>query len=121
MRLLADLHISPRTVSFLRSLGHDVVRVSDIMAANSPDTAITMEAKAKNRIILTQDLDFSDIIALSGESKPSLINLRLHSSRIENVNQRLSETLPLIDSLVEAGVIVTIEDANIRHRNLPIR
>ncbi len=30
MRLLADLHISPLTVDLLKSLGHDVVRVSEI-------------------------------------------------------------------------------------------
>ena len=29
MRLLADRHIAPRTVQFLRQLGHDVARVSD--------------------------------------------------------------------------------------------
>ena len=31
VRLLADMHIAPRTVVFLRSLGHDVVRVSDVL------------------------------------------------------------------------------------------
>jgi Domain of unknown function (DUF5615) len=31
MRLLADMHISPRTVAFLRSLGHDVLRVPELL------------------------------------------------------------------------------------------
>ena len=31
MRLLADMHISPQTVGFLRSLGHDVQRIPDLL------------------------------------------------------------------------------------------
>jgi predicted nuclease of predicted toxin-antitoxin system len=40
MRLLADLHISPRTVEFLRSLGHDVVRVDEIVPSTAADEVI---------------------------------------------------------------------------------
>jgi len=37
MMLLADTHISPRTVDFLRTLGHDVVRVSEILSPQTSD------------------------------------------------------------------------------------
>jgi hypothetical protein len=37
MRLLADLHISPQMVAFLRTLGHDVVRVGDVLAVSATD------------------------------------------------------------------------------------
>ena len=40
MRLLADLHIAPRTVQFLRQLGHDVARVSDLAPPTMPDADI---------------------------------------------------------------------------------
>lgn len=61
MKLLADLHISPRTVTFLRSLGYDTIRVIEVMPANSPDIQIVERAKIEGRTILTQDLDFSSI------------------------------------------------------------
>ncbi|PYR99761.1 MAG: hypothetical protein DMG12_19765 [Acidobacteria bacterium] len=83
MRLLADLHISPLTVELLKSLGHDVVRVSEILPTNASDEVIVQRARQDSRIILTQDLDFSRLIALSGQMSPSLISLRLQSSRIE--------------------------------------
>ena len=63
MRLLADLHISPQTVTFLGTLGHDVVRVGDVLAINATDQLIIEHARRDARIILTQDLDFSRIIA----------------------------------------------------------
>jgi predicted nuclease of predicted toxin-antitoxin system len=120
MKLLADLHISPRTVLFLRSLGHDAVRVNEIMPSNSSDFQIVEHAKIEERTILTQDLDFSSIIVFSGKIKPSLISLRLHSSRIEFVNKRLSRCLHLIESDIESGSIITIENHTIRRRKLPI-
>ena len=86
MKLLADLHISPRTVEFLRSLGHDVLRVNEILPVTSADEIIVTRAAREQRTILTQDLDLSAIIALAGRNAPSLITLRLSSSRIENVN-----------------------------------
>jgi predicted nuclease of predicted toxin-antitoxin system len=80
MRLLADLHISPRTVGFLRSLGHDVVRVDDILPSTAADEVIVARAIEEGRTVLTQDLDFLAIIALAGKNVPSLISLRLSSS-----------------------------------------
>ena len=64
MRLLADVHISPRTVAFLRSLGHDAVRVGDAIPATASDVEIVEAAVRDERTILTQDLDFSAIVAL---------------------------------------------------------
>lgn len=120
MRLLADLHIAPRTVAFLKSLGHDVVRVTDILPPNTPDEVIVQHAAQDRRIILTQDLDFSSIIALSGQRSPSLLSLRLNSSKVELVNSVLQRMLPILESDLEQGSIVTIEDQRIRLRRLPL-
>lgn len=119
MRILADMHISPVTVHSLRKLGHDTVRVNEIMPANASDKTIIETAINSNRVILTQDLDFSEIIALSGNVQPSLISLRLSSSRIEYVNAVLEKTLPRIEGDVENGAIVSVEDNRVRIRKLP--
>jgi len=120
MKLLGDLHISPRTVRFLRSLGHDVVRVTDILPATAPDTEVIERAIGESRIILTQDMDFSALIALSGRRVPSLISLRLSSSRSAYVNAILERILPHIENDLLDGAIVTVEDQRVRRRTLPI-
>lgn len=120
MRLLADLHIAPRTVEFLRTLGHDVCRVTDLLPANASDKAIVERAAQERRTILTQDLDFSSIIALSGRPGPSLLSLRLTSSKIELVNSVLQRILPILEFDLEQGSIVTVEDQRIRVRRLPL-
>lgn len=120
MRILADLHISPRTITHLRSLGYDIVRVSEVLPIDISDKEIIDYAANDDRCIITQDMDFSKIIALSGKAHPSLISLRLSSSRIEYVSSRLEKVLPFVESDISQGVIVVVEDQQIRKRKLPL-
>jgi predicted nuclease of predicted toxin-antitoxin system len=120
VRLLADLHIAPRTVEHLRALGHDVQRVSDVLPATASDESIVARAIEEGRTIITQDLDFSAIIALSGRRAPSLISLRLSSARVEHVNRVVADALPALEQAVVEGAIVTVEDRRARRRRLPI-
>jgi predicted nuclease of predicted toxin-antitoxin system len=83
VRLLADLHISPSTVSFLRSVGHDVVRVDEVLPNTTSDAEILARAAQESRAVLTQDLDFSALVAVAGMRAPSLISLRRSSSRVD--------------------------------------
>jgi predicted nuclease of predicted toxin-antitoxin system len=72
--------------------------VDDILPPTAADTLIVTTAQDAERVILTQDLDFSAIIALSGKIKPSLISLRLSSTCIERVNVVLANLLPQVEN-----------------------
>lgn len=120
MKLLADMHISPGTVEFLRGLGHDVRRVNEVLSATASDQVIVACALEQGRVILTQDLDFTDIIALSGATAPSLISLRLSISRVERVNEALRRVLPEVEEEVRRGAIITVKDGSIKRRWLPV-
>lgn len=120
MRLLADMHISAKTVQLLRDLGHDVVRVADVLSPTATDEAIVRAAENDERTILTQDLDFSAIVALSGRARPSVISLRLASSRIEHVNDVLARELPVLEAEARSGALITIQEDRVRVRTIPI-
>ena len=109
MRLLADLNIARRTVDFLRSLGHEVVRVDEVLPPTVEDAAIVAFARQDQRAVLTQDLDFSAIVALSGLPAPSVISLRLASSRVDEVNALLETVLPTLEPDIQAGAIVSVD------------
>ena len=121
MKLLADLHISPHTVTFLESIGHDVARVTDTLPATTSDDAIVALAATDERVILTQDLDFSAIIALSHRARPSVITLRLNSSRVDNVNAVLQRVLSTLEQEQGTGFLVTVTERAVRRRALPLR
>ena len=86
----------------------------------SRDRTIVERAAQDQRIILTQDLDMTAIIALSRRQYPSLVTLRLSSVRIEFVNTVLQRTLPVLEHDLQQGALVTIEDSRIRLRRLPL-
>jgi predicted nuclease of predicted toxin-antitoxin system len=121
MKLLADVHIAPRTVDFLRTLGHDVVRIPEVLPPGAPDEEIVRHAFNQGRVIVTQDLDFSALVALSGADRPSVLSLRLSSSRVEHVNEVLQRVLPDVEAALRAGAIVSVEDERMRIRDLPIQ
>ena len=119
--LLADVHISPATVAALNSHGYDTVRTTDLLPANAADAEILELARSQSRVVLTQDLDFSMLVALSNSGRPSLITLRLSSAQPDGVTQRLLDILPSVETDLTTGAAVTISDDSVRVRQLPIR
>jgi predicted nuclease of predicted toxin-antitoxin system len=120
VRLFADLNIAPRTVQALRSEGVDVTRVNEVLPPSTSDEEIVRHARANGFTIVTQALDFSAIVALSGASTPSVVSLRLGSAQADVVSRRLGAILPVIRAELESGAIVTVEEHVCRTRKLPI-
>jgi len=81
LRFIADMHISPLTVKELQKNGYDIIRVTDKLPATASDTEIVQLASEEQAVIITQDLDFSAIVAQSGLSRPSVISLRVANAR----------------------------------------
>jgi hypothetical protein len=49
VKLLADLHIAPRTVASLRAKGHDVVRAGEVLPATASDVQLVARARTEQR------------------------------------------------------------------------
>lgn len=120
MRFLADMNISPKTVDALRQYGWDIIRVSQFLPVNASDQEILEFARQEDRIFITQDLDFSMLLALGGYNKPSLITLRLVVSNPDMITSKLLEIVPRFEQVLQEGCALTIEDVTIRIRRLPI-
>jgi predicted nuclease of predicted toxin-antitoxin system len=94
MKFLADMGISPKTVAFLQSLGHDAEHLHHQGLDRLPDSSILEKARREARVLLTHDLDFGELIAASGTLSPSVIIFRLRNMRPERVNRYLQEIIP---------------------------
>jgi len=121
LRFLADMNLSPLTVAHLHSQGMDILRVNAVLPATTSDTEILSFARQENRVVITQDLDFSALLALSGFSSPSLVTLRLPVTDPETVTRRLLQVLPQVETDLHRGVAITVDDRTVRIRSLPIR
>ncbi len=120
MRFLADMGVALRVVEWLRNAGHDVVHLREQGLHRLPDSQIFAKAKSEDRIVLTFDLDFGEIVALSGGESNSIILFRLHSTSTPFVIHRLSQVLADAEEALRSGAIVVVEDHRHRIRRLPM-
>lgn len=120
MKFLSDMGISMSTVRALREGGHDVVHLREEGLARLPDTEIVEKAKQEERVVLTFDLDFGDLLALGRRNFPSVVIFRLRNQTPSSVTAKLIDVLSQRGQILEEGAIVIVEDARHRIRRLPI-
>jgi predicted nuclease of predicted toxin-antitoxin system len=120
MKFLANMGISPDTVSFLRDLGYETIHLHEEGLDRLPDPDILRKARREGCVLLTSDLDFGELLAHSGEALPSVVILRLSNMRPESVNPHLAKVIEHFGTDLERGVIVSVTDRRIRVRQLPI-
>jgi predicted nuclease of predicted toxin-antitoxin system len=117
MRFLADMGVAQRIVQWLRSEGHDALHLRDERLHRLPNGKIFEKAVAERCIILTFDLDFGEIVALSGGQQVSVILFRLYNTRTPHVIERLKKVLQESSGVLEEGVVVV--ESRHRTRRLP--
>jgi predicted nuclease of predicted toxin-antitoxin system len=120
VKFLADMGISPRTVYFLKNLGHDAVHLSEQKLHRLVDDKILRKARDEGRVLLTHDLDFGDLMAASSAELPSVIIFRLRNMHPNQVNRYLEELVTEYQDALEKGAIISVVEGRIRLRNLPI-
>jgi predicted nuclease of predicted toxin-antitoxin system len=119
MRFLADMGVAARVVDWLRARGHDATHLREEKLHRLPDPEIFRKAASEERILLTFDLDFGEIVALSSAKKVSVVLFRLRNPRTAHVIDRLSSTLRETQPALESGAIVVVEESRVRMRRLP--
>jgi predicted nuclease of predicted toxin-antitoxin system len=120
MKLLIDNALSPVLAERLRAEGHDVVHVRDLGLADATDAMIMDAAAADSRALISADTDFGTLLARRGAARPSVVLLRRSSQRKPELQAALLlANLPAIESALEVGAVVVIEDDRIRVRALP--
>ena len=120
MKILVDMNLSPDWVPLLESKGWDAVHWSDVGAPNAPDTDLLASARAAGQTILTQDLDFSQLLFATKEGGPSVVLLRLADEFDESTRERVCDSMRLAAADLQSGALLTISTIHARLRKLPI-
>jgi len=121
VRFLIDASLSFRVAEALQKAGHDAVHVRDALTVDAPDTAIFHHAAADDRIVVSADTDFGELLARLQTARPSLVLLRRRTRRRPSDQTTLLLTqLPAVAHDLESGAIVVIEEARVRVRSLPV-
>jgi len=121
MRFLADMGISQTTVKWLRGEGHDAIHLRDEKLLTLEDSLIIIKARFEERIILTFDLDFAALMAVSNEKLPSVVILRLKNQKYSNQISKIKSVLEESSLSLINGAIISVDESSFRVKHLPLR
>ena len=121
MKLLVDMNLSPSWVERLEGHGFEAVHWSTIGAATAPDVEILTWANEHEFVLITNDLDFSAMLAASAGDGPSVVQLRTQDLLSESTARIVVRALEAHREDIERGALLSINQAGTRVRVLPLR
>ncbi|MGC9332619.1 MAG: DUF5615 family PIN-like protein [Anaerolineae bacterium] len=118
MKFLLDQDVYAATARFLLDLGHDVVLVASIGLSRAQDQEILRVAQEQNRVLVTRDRDFGNLVFVR-ELGAGVIYLRVLPSTLNAVQAELERVLSLHTETELAQSFVVVEPGGHRIRRLP--
>ncbi len=92
MKFIADENLGKVVPKYLKSLGFDIISISEV-APSSIDSDILEIANRENRILITLDKDFGELVFKEKLIHSGVIFLRLKDESIENKKKVLQKIL----------------------------
>ncbi len=121
MKLLVDMNLSPSWVERLVRVGFEAVHWSTIGAATAPDVEILTWANEHEFVLITNDLDFSAILAAGAVHGPSVVQLRTQDLLSEGAARIVARALEAHREDIERGALLSIDEGGTRVRMLPLK
>jgi len=120
MKIIIDMNLSPRWVDYLIGNDIDALHWLSIGSHCAPDIQIFTYAKTHDLTILTSDLDFGYILAITNGDKPSVIQLRTDILTPDKIGSIVVSTIKQLFDDIDNGALVTINQNKIRVSLLPL-
>lgn len=115
-RFLVDESTGQRVVEHLRSLGHDVEAVGELMP-QALDNSVIDHAYQERRILVTNDRDFGEKVYREGRPHAGIILLRLRDDRAATKIRVITALLAAHgEQLTDRFVVATEYSVRIRPR-----
>ena len=91
MRLLLDENLSQNQAAILREQGHDAVAVAEIGLSGQPDENIRAFAIEENRVLITLDVDFANLLRFPTAGTLGVVRLKIHPPTEKAIRDQISE------------------------------
>lgn len=121
MKILIDMNLSPLWVLTFQRNGHEAKHWSTLGRPTASDHEIMEYALQKEFVVFTHDLDFGDILAVTGAQGPSVIQIRTDDTTPDTIGNILLKALSQFETRLEKGALITLSPAKMRARILPLR
>ena len=117
MRFKIDENLPSELADQLTSAGHDAETVLSENLGGESDVTISKVCREEKRVLVTLDLDFSNVQAYPPREYSGLLVLRLRKQDKSHVLQTFSQILDLIEKEPLEGLLWIVEEARIRVRS----
>ncbi|MFW5679683.1 MAG: DUF5615 family PIN-like protein [Pseudomonadota bacterium] len=104
----------------LRAAGFEALHWSVVGPLDAPDSEIMSYARDGGYVVLTHDLDFGAILAVTKGAKPSVVQLRADNVTPEAAAAIVIAALNAAPIELELGALVTVDAGRARVRLLPL-
>ena len=117
MRLCANENVAEDCVRKLRRDGHDVLGIRE-SAAGSSDSEVLARAQSEDRLLITFDKDFGQLVFQAGaEASPGVILFRILQPSSTATASRMAMILATRNDW--AGHFSVVDEFGVRMRKLP--
>lgn len=120
MKLVLDMNLSPSWVTLLTAHGFDAVHWANVGAKTATDETIMSWALSNTRVVVTNDLDFGHILALTHATGPSVVLIRGPQVLPSQIGDVVVECLKTYEQDLAQGALIVIDHQRQRVRVLPI-
>ena len=117
MRFLLDQDVYAATLNLLKSLKHDVIPIAKLGLSQADDSGLLKKAQEYDRIFVTRDRDFGNLVFVSG-LKTGVIYLRMLPSTQNAVHTELDLVLNSYSEDELKMAFVVIEAGRHRFRKI---
>lgn len=121
MKLVIDMNLSPQLVTFLKKNGFQTIHWAEVGDPRAADYTIMDWARKNDYWVITNDLDFGDILAATDALCPSVIQVRTQDVSPNHLTPILIPVLNEYKIHLEEGALITVDEARSRIRMLPIK
>lgn len=116
MKFKIDENLPLEIAEMLRIAGHDAMTVFEERLVGEPDPRIIAVCLEEQRVLITLDMDFSDVRAYPPETNTGLIVLRLRNQDKISAIDAVRQLLQLFDSESPVGHLWIVEENRVRVR-----
>ena len=120
IKLLIDMNLSPDWVPVLKTHGWSAVHWSTVGNPRASDDAIMNWAVMNEYVVVTHDLDFGAMLALSHARGPSVLQVRAEDILPDHLEGLVIAALKQHTSDLASGALVVVDESRSRVRVLPI-
>lgn len=120
MKLLLDMNLSPAWTPILVSAGFEAAHWSAVGAATAADADIMAWVRVNGFTLITNDLDFSAILAATRAEGPSVLQVRGQDLSPGALGPTLLALLHSHSRILDAGAILTLDLRSARVRFLSL-